>query len=184
MVRLKANQWMRMAWILRLINVPKVIRLPLGFCTCSTDKVTTRRFLLPKAIPFHERTQIAEGWGVDVQDIIGIHPVRTPPSDIAGDVGSTVAITRWTQDAAYRTFPTDVQCLYDVELHSGQLSETGPKIFRHVEWTRRLMTREGLLHRLWVGDYCRLIAQEACLVWHNHVLWPAQDFQPHSNLGG
>ena len=137
-----------------------------------------------KGNPFHERTQIAEGWGVDVQDIIGIHPVRTPPSDIAGDVGSTVAITRWTQDAAYRTFPTDVQCLYDVELHSGQLSETGPKIFRHVEWTRRLMTREGLLHRLWVGDYCRLIAQEACLVWHNHVLWPAQDFQPHSILAG
>lgn len=134
--------------------------------------------------PFQERTQIAEGWGVDVQDIIGIHPVRTPPSDIAGDVGSTVAITRWTQDAAYRTFPTDVQCLFDVELHSGQLSETGPKIFRHVEWTRRLMTREGLLHRLWVGDYCRLIAQEACLVWHNHALWPAQDFQPHRILAG
>ena len=134
--------------------------------------------------PFQERTQIAEGWGVDVQDIIGIHPVRTPPSDIASDVGSTVAITRWTQDAAYRTFPTDVQCLFDVELHSGELSETGPKIFRHVEWTRRLMTREGLLHRLWVGDYCRLIAQEACLVWHNHVLWPAQDFQPHRILAG
>ena len=137
-----------------------------------------------KGNPFHERAQIAEGWGVDVQDIIGIHPVRTPPSDIAGDVGSTVAITRWTQDAAYRTFPTDVQCLYDVELHSGQLSETGPKIFRHVEWTRRLMTREGLLHRLWVGDYCRLIAQEACLVWRNRVLWPSQDFQPRRILAG
>ena len=134
--------------------------------------------------PFHERAQVANGWGVEVEEIIGIHPIRSRPRDLSNGDGSLAAITRWTRDADYRIFPTDIQCLFDVELHSGQLAEGGPKIFRHVDWTRRLLTREGLLHRLWVGDFCRLIAREACLVWHNNDLWQAQDYEARRILAG
>ena len=132
----------------------------------------------------HQRAQIADGWGVRPEEIVGIHPIRAPPSDLANDDQTLFSITRWARDADYRTFPTDVQCLFDVELHSGHNFEAGPKIFRHVEWSRRLVTREGLLHRLWIGDFCRLIANDACLVWHNNLLWSAQDFVPRAVTAG
>ena len=133
----------------------------------------------------HQRAQIADGWGIHPEEVVGIHPIRAHPSDLDEDDGEAIfAITRWARDNEFKTFPTDVQCLFDIELHSGHNFEPGPKIFRHVEWTRRLITREGLLHRLWIGDYCRLIAQEACLVWHNNVLWSAQDYAPRAVTAG
>ena len=44
-----------------------------------------------------------------------------------------------------------------------------------VDWTRRTVTRAGILHYLQVSDYCRLITSDACLVWHNGDLWALQD---------
>lgn len=126
--------------------------------------------------PSAEREQIARGWGVEVDDIIGIHPLRAIPQDLL-EISRSVVTTRWVQDSELRAYPTDVQCLFDVELHGGTLGVHDFKLSRHVDWSRRLTTRDGLLQYLKIGDYCRLIANDACLVWHNDVLWASQDLE-------
>lgn len=67
--------------------------------------------------------------------------------------------------------------LFDLEIHSGQDGEAGPKIFRHVDWMRSSTTREGVLRHLKVNDFCRLVANHRCLVWINNELWPEQNFE-------
>ena len=125
--------------------------------------------------PFDERKQIADGWGVEVDEIIGIHPLRGNPHDFDPDASSLV-ITRWAGDVNFRSYSTDVQCLFDIELHGGGTGrDIDYKLIRHVDWTRRTVTRDGILHYLQVSDYCRLIANDACLVWHNGDLWASQD---------
>ena len=127
--------------------------------------------------PFAERRAIAAAWGVTQDEIIGIHPVRARPDDIPAD-GSQLLITRWQRDDNYKTYEYDVQVLYDVEVHSGLNHEATPKIFRHVDWSRRFMTRQDILFALWVQDYCRISAQDRCLVWMNNELWPLQQEAP------
>lgn len=138
-----------------------------------TDQKTIE---LKPGMPGVERRQIAEGWGIDAEEIVGIHPLRAIPDDL-DPVLHTYAITRWRQDNDVRPYPTDVQCLFDIEIHSGIAGNEDTKLFRFVEWTRRIATRADILHYSRSSDYCRLIADDACLVWHNRQLWPLQDFE-------
>ena len=135
--------------------------------------------------PFQERAQIATAWNVAPDVVIGIHPVRARPADFPDD-GSIIVITRWVQDAELRAYPTDIQVLFDIEIHSGVAPsvDAGPKLFRHVDWSRRTMTRDGYLHTLRVKDYCHILAGDACLVWHNNILWPFQDMQQRDIRAG
>lgn len=121
--------------------------------------------------PFEERRQIARIWGVQEQEIMALHPVPFPPDDLQG----RVLINRWAQDANYKSFDSDVLVLFDLELHSGDNQRPNIKLFRHVDWTRASLTREGVLQSTYVEGYCRIIARDACLVWHNRQLWPVQD---------
>ena len=135
--------------------------------------------------PFQERTQIAAAWNVAPDVGIGIHPVQARPADFPDD-GSIIAITRWVQDAELRAYPTDIQVLFDIEIHSGVAPsvDVGPKLFRHVDWSRRTMTRDGYLHALRVKDYCHILAGDTCLVWHNNRIWPIQDVQQRDIRAG
>ena len=140
----------------------------------TTDYIQTS---LDPQDPFAERRAIAAAWGVTQEEIIGLHPIRARPEDIPAD-GSQLLITRWQRDDNYKTYEHDVQVLYDVEVHSGLSYENTPKTFRHVDWSRRFMTRQDILFALWVQDFCRISAQDRCLVWINNVLWPLQQETP------
>lgn len=130
--------------------------------------------------PFEERRQIARIWNVEEQEILAIHPVLHPPDDLQG----RVLITRWQRDNHFRVFETDVQVLFDVELHSGEIAQPAVKLFRHVEWTRHTMTRTDILSTVYVRDYCRLLAADTCLVWVNQQLWALQDTDPRQPRAG
>lgn len=132
-----------------------------------------QRALLDPKDPFEERQQIAHVWSISPADLIGVHPVRARPEDLR-QPGSIVNLIRTTEDAETRAFPSDPLVLFDIELHSGQLTDGRPKLFRHVDWTRSRMTREGLLAALRVNDFCRIVVHNRCLVWLNNVLWPHQ----------
>ena len=124
--------------------------------------------------PFEERRDIAGIWGVEVDEIQGIHPVRSRPEDFPAD-GSQLLITRWKRDDDYKVYELDVQALFDVEVHSGLTDASTPKLFRHVDWCRRYMTRQDFLYKLWVYDFCRIRVDDRCLLWINNILWPIQD---------
>ena len=136
--------------------------------------------LLDANDPFEERRQIAQVWNVNEREIIALHPVLFPPDDLRG----RVLLTRWNADERYKVYDTDVQVLFDLELHSGNTQQPNLKLFRHVEWTRAAMTRDNVLSSAYVDGYCRLIAQDACLVWHNRRLWPIQDVEPRELRAG
>ena len=76
------------------------------------------------------------------EELAGLHPVRARPEDLRKP-DSIVLLVRSTEDAELRSFPTDALVLFDMEIHSGRESEPGPKLFRHVDWLRASMTREG-----------------------------------------
>ena len=136
--------------------------------------------LLDADNPFEERRQIARIWNVNEREIIALHPVLFPPDDLRG----RVLITRWHSDDRYKVYDTDVQALFDLELHSGDTQSPNLKLFRHVEWTRTAMTRDNILSSAYVDGYCCLIARDTCLVWHNRRLWPLQEVEPRELRAG
>ena len=136
--------------------------------------------LLDANNPFEERRQIARVWNVNEREIIALHPVLSPPDDLRG----RVLLTRWHADDRYKVYDTDVQVLFDLELHSGDTQRPNLKLFRHVEWARAAMTRDNVLSSAYVDGYCRLIARDACLVWHNRRLWPLQEVEPRELRAG
>ena len=133
-----------------------------------------RSAVLDPKDPFDERRQVAQQWAMATEELAGLHPVRARPEDLRKP-DSIVLLVRSTEDAELRSFPNDALVLFDMEIHSGRESEPGPKLFRHVDWLRASMTREGLLAHLRVNDFCRLVARHRCLVWLNNVLWHHQD---------
>lgn len=122
------------------------------------------------ADPVSQRQQVAQAWGIPVNDVMGIHPVRSPPQDL---VGSRVFITRHASDADHREWPDDVQVLLDYIQ-----DPRGPEMKRRsVRWSRPATTRLGILRWTRVEGYCRREAQQGCQVWYNNVEWAVTDLR-------
>lgn len=123
------------------------------------------------ADPVSQRQQVAQAWGIPVNDVMGIHPVRSPPQDL---VGSRVFITRHASDADHREWPDDVQVLLDIYIQDPR----GPEMKRRsVRWSRPATTRLGILRWTRVEGYCRREAQQGCQVWYNNVEWAVTDLR-------
>ena len=133
--------------------------------------------------PFEEREQVAQAWGVPTDQIRGIYPIRDRPEDFPVD-GSLLVITKWARDDEVRSFEEDVLVLIDVEIHSGSGGDPSTRLFRKVTWARDRMTRTGVLMSIWVHDFCRIRADDRCLVWKNNALWPIQQLEEQTLRNG
>ena len=123
------------------------------------------------ADPVSQRQQVAQAWGIPVNEVMGIHPVRNPPQDL---VGSRVFITRHASDADHREWLDDVQVLLDIYIKDPR----GPEMKRRsVRWSRPATTRLGILRWTRVEGYCRREAQQGCQVWYNNVEWAVTDLR-------
>ena len=119
--------------------------------------------------PGHRRAMVAAVWEIDVEEVIGLHPLRARPPDLRPD--HEALITRWKSDNDHRQWLTDVQILLDIRLEGrGQ----GVKR-RSVRWIRHQMTRQGILRWLRIDDYCRRTMGGQCQIWFSNVLWQESD---------
>ena len=119
--------------------------------------------------PVNRHAQVAEAWGIDPQDVIGLHPLRARPSDLRPD--REALITRWRSDNEHRQWMTDVQVLLDIRLEG---RDQGVKR-RSVRWIRHQMTQQGILRWVRIDDYCRRTLADRCQIWFNNILWQDED---------
>ena len=124
---------------------------------------------LDQGSPVHRRSMVAGVWGIDVEEVIGLHPLRARPPDLRPD--HEALITRWRSDNEHRQWLTDVQVLLDIRLEG---RDQGVKR-RSVRWIRHQMTWHGILRWLRIDEYCRRTMGGQCQIWFNNVLWLEND---------
>jgi len=119
--------------------------------------------------------QISRACGIAMDDLVGIHHVRSPPSDLE-ELELQAVIAQKSHEIFHGQGV--VLALTDVELHSEEILT--------VPWTKRQMTkfikhitRRGVTRILGVEGWC-YDSKKPCIVWKNNEIWVQQDEVPRT----
>ena len=131
-------------------------------------------------LAFQRRARVAEIWGIPVDHVMGLHPVRARPYDIPND--EEILITRWRADDYFKRWQDDVQVLLDLVIDGSIIEQ--PIKRRSVRWIRSVMSRMSILRWLRIDDYCTQVSNDQCRVWiNNDELLLAEGRQVRMQMG-
>lgn len=114
--------------------------------------------------------QISRVCGVTMDDLVGIHHVKSPPPDLE-ELELQAVIAQKSNEIFHGQGV--VLALTDVELHSEEIL-TVPWAKRQVTKLIKYITRRGVTRSLGVEGWC-YDAKKPCIVWKNNEIWPQQD---------
>ena len=112
---------------------------------------------------------------------LALHEVHSPPPDLTSNADSTF-ILELSPDCNRRAMPTDVLILLDIVI--ANLDATGdPTHLRRVVWSRRMMSRQGILYLASSSAFCDL-PEVQCEVQINRQTWSEDDHAQRQVLHG
>ena len=141
-----------------------------------------RLIVFDRRAPLSYFTQLNDLWQHPPHvHALALHEVLSPPPDLTSNADSTF-ILELSPDCNRRAMPTDVLILLDIVI--ANLDDTGdPTHLRRVVWSRRMMSRQGILYLASSSAFCDL-PEVQCEVQINRQTWSEDDHAQRQVLHG